>query len=641
MIVPPPPVVAPAHVPVHLAPAAVGHRLRPTLRPYQSKLKNDVYSSWAAGARVVMAVAPTGAGKTVLFSDILEEHTGAACAIAHRQELVSQISLALARNGVRHRIIGQDKTIKACRKKHLRELGRHFIDPNSRVAVAGIDTLVNIKPTDPEYAWVLQVTLWVGDEGHHFLKANKWGRGVAMFTNPTVRGLLVTATPIRADGKGLGSANDGLADVMVLAPTMRELINMGYLTDYRVFAPPSKLDLSNVPVGESGEFVAAALSKATHDADMVGDVVDQYLKIAPGLLGITFAVDVQEATDIAARFREKGVRAEVVHAKTPDDLRADILARFERREVMQLVNVDLFGEGFDLPAIEVVSMARATNSFSLYAQQWGRALRLMLDPTVLKGWDQYDDATRRYFISISSKPRAVIIDHVGNVVRHNGPPDRRQIPWSLDRRDKRATSASEAIPYRNCNNPHKLNPAPGQAENVFAALLARTAPEDLVAAGMATFAGVVCVSPYPRVHRQCPYCGHYPEPAARSAPSFVDGDLLELDEAALTLLWGDIGKIWAGPPATGSSIVAMSIKKNHYARQDAQRELVEAMQWYGGYLRDVLGVADTSEAWRRFYFKFGIDVASAQTLGAPDANALREKIVAELEKAGVRILATT
>jgi superfamily II DNA or RNA helicase len=102
------------------------------------------------------------------------------------------------------------------------------------------------------------------------------------------------------------------------------------------------------------------------------------LRLAPGKLGVTFDTDVDSATETAAAFRAAGVPAEVVSAKTPDALRAQILRRFKNREILQLVNVDLFGEGFDLPAIEVVSFARATESFALYCQQFGRALRLML-----------------------------------------------------------------------------------------------------------------------------------------------------------------------------------------------------------------------------------------------------------------------
>ena len=93
---------------------------------------------------------------------------------------------------------------------------------------------------------------------------------------------------------------------------------------------------------------------------VVGDVVEHYKRLAMGKLGVTFASDVETATDIASRFRAEGVPAEVVSGKTPDHLRASILRRFKNREILQLVNVDLFGEGFDLPAIEVVSMARPT-----------------------------------------------------------------------------------------------------------------------------------------------------------------------------------------------------------------------------------------------------------------------------------------
>ena len=155
-------------------------------------------------------------------------------------------------------------------------------------------------------------------------------------------------------------------------------------------------------------------------------MVDHYLRIAKGKLGVTFAVDVEAAGDIATAFKKAGVPAEIVTAKTPDTLRASILRRFRNRELLQLVNVDLFGEGFDLPAIEVVSMARPTQSFSLFAQQFGRALRPM-----------------------DGKEHAIIIDHVGNVHRHGLPDAPRD--WSLDRRERRSSKNVDiVIPTRTC-----------------------------------------------------------------------------------------------------------------------------------------------------------------------------------------------
>lgn len=533
------------------------------LRPYQSQLKRDVYAAWQDGKRNVLAVAATGSGKTVLFSDIMNEYPAASVAIAHRQELVSQISLALARNGVRHRIIGAAVTQKQCVNAHLRETGRNYVDPNARRAVAGVDTLVRMDPAaDP---WFASVGLWVCDEAHHNLRprdargGNKWGTATAMF--PNAYGLGVTATPERADGRGLGRHADGVFDVMVEAPGMRDLIRAGYLTDYRIFAPPSDLDLSGVATSAGGDYSPDPLRKAVHKSHILGDVVQHYLRIAAGKRGITFAVDVEAATEQAAAFRAAGVPAEVVSAKTPDAIRAQIVGRLGRGELLQLVNVDLFGEGFDLPAIEVVSMARPTQSFPLYSQQFGRSLRLM-----------------------DGKPHALIIDHVGNVHRHGLPDAPRE--WSLDRRERRSRSAvSDVVPVRTC-------PA--------------------------------CTGTYDRVvGLTCPYCGETAQPAGRSAPEQVDGDLFELDAEALARMRGEID---APPAFHPDPLVARSIVARHRERAEAQAALREAMAQWAGRYSQATDEATCRELQRRFYVTWGVDVLSAQALGRADAEALRERI---------------
>src|SRR5882762_8257373 len=141
------------------------------------------------------------------------------------------------------------------------------------------------------------------------LRDNKWGKVASMF--PNARWLGVTATPNRADGRGLGRHADGLFDTMVHAPSMRELIRMGYLTDYRIFTIPSDVDLTDVPISAGGDFSPEPLRKAVHRSHIVGDVVQHYLRIARGKLGVTFAVDVESATQIAAAFNAAGVKAEV------------------------------------------------------------------------------------------------------------------------------------------------------------------------------------------------------------------------------------------------------------------------------------------------------------------------------------------
>lgn len=570
------------------------------LRPFQTQLKTDVYAQWNAGARNVLAVLPTGGGKTVLLSDIVAGYPSASGVIAHRSELVGQISLALARENVRHRVIGPDSLRRDCVALHMAELGRSLHDPGARVAACGVDTLV--KRDTSNDSWFRNVGLWVQDEAHHVQKENKWGRAAEMF--PNAWGLGVTATPTRADGGGLGAESDGVFNAMVEGPNMRELIDAGFLTDYRIFAPPSDVDYSDVTVTASGDLSNAKLRAAVHASDaFVGDVVKHYQRIAPGKLGVTFAVDVESANEIARAFRAAGVPAEVVSAKTPTLLRAQILRRFRAREILQLVNVDLFGEGFDLPAIEVVSMGRKTESFSLFCQQFGRALRLMLSPEVAKGWSSYTDAQRRELIKASPKPCALIIDHVGNVIRH-GLPDARRV-WSLDRRASRSSGASDAIPLRSCPNPN--------------------------ADGM----GGPCAGVYERYLKVCPYCGFYPEPVARTGAEFVDGDLFELDPETLQAMRGDIAKIDAAPPMLGhlGPLAAAGARNQHLARQQAQAKLRDVMALWSGWQR-ALGRND-SESYRLFYFRYGVDVLSACALGRPDAEALTARIESELQRNGV------
>lgn len=539
------------------------------LRPYQEKAKQDVYDVWQSGKKNALFVLATGGGKTRVLANIVHEHVGGACVIAHRQELVSQISLALAREGVRHKIIGPSNVVKLCVKQHMEETGQSWYTPSSQVAVAGVDTLV--RRTEELKRWLPSVTLWVTDEAHHITQGTKWHTACEMF--PNAKGLGVTATPLRADGKGLGRHADGVFDEMVLGPSMAHLIRDDYLTKYRIFAPPSDLDLTAVKIGSTGDFSAPALAQATRKSHVMGDVVSHYLRIAKGKLGITFATDVQSAKEIAEQFIAAGVPAIALDAKTPDADRISALRRFKRREILQLVNVDLFGEGFDLPAIEVCSMARATQSYGLYVQIFGRALRLM-----------------------EGKEHAIIIDHVGNVVRH-GLPDAPRT-WTLDRRDKRESSKSDdVIPVKAC-------------------------PE--------------CTQVYERVYAACPYCGFKPIPAIRSGPEQVDGDLHEMDEATLSALRGGIESIDRPIEDIRAECHAKHIPqighgphiKRHMASQKAQVALRETIAWWAGYRR-AEGMAD-SESYRRFYFKFGVDVLTAQGLGEKEALALNERITLDI-----------
>lgn len=539
------------------------------LRPDQQQLKDDIYTLWNAGKQNVLGVLATGGGKTVIASDILRRDWGPSLAIAHRQELVSQISLTLGHCGITHRLIAPRNVVSFIRSYHRAELGgKCFVNPDAPAAVAGVDTLLRM---DYKFdAFLRGVKFWFTDEAHHLLATNKWGKAVGPFIDRGVHGLGLTATPERADGRGLGSWNDGVFDAMAEGISMRDLIEQGSLTDYRVFCPPSDMDLGGLRIGTTGDFGTKQLKTASQKSHIVGDVVAHYKRIAGGLRGVTFATDVDTAGQMAADFQASEVRAQAVSAKTPDHLRAKLIRDFRNGLLDQLVNVDLFGEGFDLPAISVVSMARPTQSYGLFAQQFGRALR-----------------------PLEGKDTAIIIDHVGNTVRHGLPDAPRQ--WSLEAREKRSGGGSDALPLTVCGE---------------------------------------CYQPHESYRKECPHCGYIRQPKGRTLPEQVDGDLTELTPEALAAMRGAVdtrseqevymdfkGKGLGDIPARGQA-------NRHREKLEARAELADALAHWGGYWK-AQGLND-AERYRHFYQQFGMDVLTAQSQSRADMAKMSDLIRSKL-----------
>jgi superfamily II DNA or RNA helicase len=542
-----------------------------TLRDYQNQMKNDIASAWIDGFQNLCAVLPTGSGKTILFGSILADYPDFSLVAAHRQEIIGQISNALARMRVVHSILSPSKTVDWILRMHTQKYGRPFYDPQARCTVASVDTLLARRNKPYIRNLLNKISLWVMDECHHILQENKWGKIVSLLTH--AKGLGVTATPTRADRKGLGRDADGVLDKIILGPSTRDLINQGYLTDYRIICPPSDVDHTLLKQSKTtGDYTQKSVTNAVRRSSIMGDVVEHYIKWAHGKLGVTFVPDVQTAHEIAEMFNTVGVPAEAVHAGTPDQQRQSAIDRFENGILKQLVNVDLFGEGFDLPAIEVVSMARHTASFNVYSQQFGRALRPM-----------------------QGKHTAIVIDHAGNILNPilGGPPDAPRI-WSLDRPPRRRKDTQIKI---------------------------KVCPK--------------CTSAYSSINRICPFCGYKPVPAQRSAPKFVDGDLIELDPTVLAQMRGDAERIvWHESEAAmllervgAPAMAVLGAKKNHNRRRLAQLKLRETIAIWATIQRQQ-GKHD-SESYRRFYHTWGVDVLTAQTLEYKDSLILNEKIRSE------------
>lgn len=607
-------------------------------RPYQRELLRACGDAWGR-SRVVMPVLPTGGGKTFVIAKAMHEEPGLSCFVAHRRELVAQAALALAREELAHRIIAPDDVIKMVVAVQQRELGRSWYSPNARAAVAGVDTLASASRAEQLKPWAAQVRLMCGDEGHHWLKKNKWGRVVqGLFAGARV--MLPTATPVRADGCGLGADNDGLVDELVFGPTKRELIDEGYLCDYRapdgslqVYCPRSDVDLEHVPTSDAtGDYVVPKLAKAVKESHIVGDSVEHYRRLIPGKRAILFAVDVEAAVGHARAFNEAGVRAEAVDCDTDPRVRAHVIEQFKRGEVKVLCNVDLFGEGFDAPGCDAVIFCRPTRSFPVYSQQWGRGDR----PVYAPGWDLSTRQGRLGAIAAGPKPHMTVIDQVGNVEAHGGPPD---LPrhFDLSRREKgaRAVRPQDEEATRTCAQctrhyprflPSCPHPAVPGAPRVCG-LCQREFPR-------AEAACLNCDRPVPKAEEGA--CGWAPAPTERGRPEQVDGDLHQMDDEWLAAMAGARAQVDRGDEEVRAMMqraghhlgAVVGQVRQHAARRDAQGALRHSMSVWSGQ-QQALG-RDEGERMRRFFLTFGVDVLSAQSLGRPEALALADAVNLEI-----------
>lgn len=407
---------------------------------------------------------------------------------------------------------------------------------------------------------------------HHALRDNIWGEAIKLFTNG--RGLGVTACTIRADGNGIGRHAEGVFDSMVVGPTMRELIDIGGITDYEIVIPTNDFQIAEDAVTAKGDFSPNKMREASKNSRIVGDVVQEYVKWAYGKRTIVFATDVDTANDMAARYNEVGIPAASVSAKTDPLVRRDMIRRFRDGRIWVLINVDLFDEGFDVPACECVILARPTQSLNKYLQMVGRALRLA-----------------------QGKTHGLIIDMVSNWKRHTLLITGAPINQTLDRREKRAKKEPdpEDIPLTRCKE---------------------------------------CSRPYPRVLRACKWCGAeppLPEPASRTLQQ-VDGDLMLLDRAKLeqmrqAMALESPGDMETRVAAVAGPVAGAGARNRQFAKIEAQGRLRAALEQWAG-VRRAAGETDDM-IHRRYFLATGSDMLSVMNAERKASDYERDAIMVE------------
>ncbi|ECB9366302.1 DEAD/DEAH box helicase [Listeria monocytogenes] len=325
-----------------------------------------------------------GAGKSVILSEIIRMTThnkNHVLFLVHRKELIDQIRNTLIMNEV----------------------------DMSYVKLGMVQTIVRRlnKTSEP--------SLIIIDESHHVL-ANSYKKIIHHFSKAKVVGF--TATPVRINGGGLGDINDTLIEKV----NVKWLIENQFLAHYKYYAPEI-VQTETLNVKRTGEFDMTSLDDQFNKRMIWGDVIKHYQKLANGEQAILYASSIYQSEKMAASFEQVGITAAHIDGKTPKTERDHIIQQFRNGDIKVLCNLDLIGEGFDVPDCSTVIMLRPTQSLSLYIQQSMRGMRYRPGKT------------------------SIIIDHVGNVSRF-GLPDMERT-WTLEPK-KGSNSKKAEAPVKIC-----------------------------------------------------------------------------------------------------------------------------------------------------------------------------------------------
>lgn len=362
------------------------------LRPYQEFAIDELRTSLRNGNKRVMLYSSTGSGKTEIAMSMIKSSIAKGkkvLFIINRIELIHQTSRRFFRSAIPHGIIQGDNTRMT----------------SSNVLVCSIQTLA--KRGYPEADFI------VIDEGHFCAGSKAYLALIEHYKETPI--ISLSATPF---SKGLGKeyAWGKLFEDLIIATTIKNLIDDGYLVDVDIYAP-SKPDLTGVRT-TAGDYNEKDLGEACDKPVLIGSIVDHWMKIAKGKPTVCFAVNIAHSKHIVAQFKAAGVSAEHIDCYSTEDERKDIMARVLNGSTKVISNVGILSTGWDFPACECMILARPTKSLILWIQMAGRILR-----------------------PFAGKEKALLLDHSGTTERLGFPTD--DLPLELDDGKPKKASGSD------------------------------------------------------------------------------------------------------------------------------------------------------------------------------------------------------
>lgn len=367
------------------------------LRPYQIDAVTRVVDEITAGHLRILLVAPTGSGKTVTFATIAAAYHAMGkrvLVVTHRKEIIDQSVAKLIASGI--------DDVGVYRGE------RETTNRTARVQVASIQSL---KPG------LIEADLVIPDECHH-CPAESWSRLLEMY--PSAVHVGPTATPWWGDAKGLGD----YFQTVVIAATIRELTDLGYLAPTRVFTHPhtlNDLDLRGVKTS-GGDYTVASVSERVDRPKLLGNLVGHWKTHAGGARTLCFGASVGHSRHIVEQFLAAGVAAEHIDGDTAETDRSDILGRLRSGETLVVSNYDVLTEGVDVAEVGCVILARPTQRLRIYLQAVGRGMR-----------------------TADGKTSLIVLDHAGLCLRH-GLPDAERVV-SLSGLERRVGEARASVRY--------------------------------------------------------------------------------------------------------------------------------------------------------------------------------------------------